>query len=271
MPEVQYNGDSGEATLTRGFNGAIPKQQQTEDTSRISNSNEELENHRIDVAAKGLAERQRKEDFIGGISDEDYDAGHFSASLADLELQLRDAQQKQSRAVSPVEKAKYAAEAERIATELVTGNAAEPQASKKAPEEGSVRQELEGSGIDVQAALENAGDVLSDDSLTSFNNLLASKDRGEQTVAAQMLHNLRSTPEQFNTNIENHQAIDDALAADIANEFGADVAKDLQVLSLSVKNGVCTPAEAIRLNMNNSKLAKATKTLMKRGTIKLTV
>ena len=271
MPEVTFDGASGEASLVRGFNGAIPQQQQEENTDRISNSAEELENHRVDVAAKGLGDRARQADFIGGVSDEDYDKGTFNASLADLELQLREVQSKLSHSDSPLEKARYAAEAERIATQLVTGNANNPIAPKKQVEEGSVREELEGTGVDIQSALDNAGEVLSDESLTAFNTLLASKDRSEQAVAARMLNKLRTTPEHFNTDIKNHQVIDDSLARDISKEFGDDVAHALQTLSLSVANGICTPAEAIRLNMNNNKLAKATKTLLQRGTIKLTV
>ena len=266
MASYTYDPAAGEAVETSSLN-------QTDNSPEtISNSPEELENQRFAQMAKGFADRDRAKEYQGGISDEDYDSGNFNANQADLELQLQEVQQKQSRATNPTEKARFAAEAERIATELVTGNTAQPKIKAKAKEDKtSVKEELKNIGVDVDAALNNAAEVLSDESADEFNKLLQSDDKNEQMVAAQMLHNIRSHPEQFNTNIEDHQVLDQTLVNEIAKEFGQDVADDLHTLSVSVKQGVCSPAQALKMHSGNSKLAKAAKTLMKRGTIVLTV
>ena len=264
--EVQWDSAAGQASIVRGGSGPEPIQAEPE--SGLGTIDERTE-FIFDNAGRGLADRARLAESTRGISDEDLDRGSFDASLADLELSLQEIQLKQHRAQSPVEQARWAAKAEKVAARLIAGNQQIPDKAKESEpkEELTVEQELKESGVDIEASLANAGEVLSDDSMQAWNELLGSKERGDQIMAAKMMQNLRTDPSMFETDLSKYVAMDDALAAEIAASYGADIAKDLQLLSISIKEGVCTPAEAYRLHQRNDRMAAAVNQLMRAGKV----
>ena len=226
-----------------------------------------VQESRLNQMGAGLDRRARLQHDIQGISDEDLDSDHFDQNQAATESRLNEAIAKASRSDNPNDRAKWSAEAERLAAALVAHQQGQKIEYKDEDAQISARQELENKGYHVDSILDHAGSVLDDDAVDEWNALVKSTDKALAKDSVVMLRALQNNPEHYVLDREDFSPIPESLGHEISKEFGDHVAHVLETTSLAVANGMATPSELYQMYRNDSQVLTAFATLLNRGTI----
>ena len=215
----------------------------------------------------GLERRAQLQHNLQGVADDDLDSGNFNPQQAEAENLLNEAIAKAAQANTPSDRAKWSAEAERLAGALV-GYQQGQEIKVDDPEKHiTARQELENSGYNVDGVLEHAGTVLDDGAIEEWDAMVKSTDKTLAKDSVVMLRALQNQPEHYVLDKEDFTPIPESLGHEISKEFGDDVAHVLETTSLAVANGLASLSELFQMYRNDSKVLTAFATLLNRGTI----
>ena len=231
MPAYMYDPAAGEAVeVTNG--GQQPA------INPDAPAAEEVAAFRRDQTAQALANRDQHRSTLGDTE---------SSDALGLEVQLQQVQQQLYRGgLNPLEEQQLIQQAESIAAQL--SGAPKPQTEETEPENWD--QEYRNQNPDVDKDLAFAGEHMGEELATEFNDLIASDNELTRVTALNTLSQLRQSPESF-VSREESTGIDESLQAEIATQFGEKMAHDVATLGNAVKNGLCTPSEAIKLASKN--------------------
>jgi hypothetical protein len=234
---------------------------------------ESIEQHNVDRAAQGLSRRAHLAQATAGITDEDCDTGNFDSRQAGAEQLLQEAISKASRATSPAERARWSAESERIASSLVNHQLKEGNTETvQKVDNGSVREQLQNAGYDIDRALNFAAESdMSDDAIAAWNEELNSKNSSTAKNAALLLDDFSKTPQYFTTTREEFQVVTEDLEQEIVSSYGEEVAHAVMTGSLALANGLTTPQKLHALYSGNPTIAKAVQNLLMAGKLKFPI
>ena len=108
---------------------------------------------------------------------------------------------------------------------------------------------------------------MSDSTIASINEVLQS-DSQDAVVAFQGLQDLSGLSEEAFSSADTVQAIDEDLANHLAERFG-EAGEQMVTLNAALMAGQATPADVLKLALNNPKLRNAAMTAAREGLLNI--
>ena len=236
-------------------------------------SQEELQQHHFDEVAQNLNNRRQNEYYSTQITDEDIDAGLGSIhpALAENEYNLQKAIANASKATSPAERARWQTLAESYAARSVVSKERTVDNYELTDDDKATTFErLTAQGHDVKGTLAWAGEEswLSDDTIDEFNAVLNGKNGKEARDAYGILDQARKHPERF-VEVSEMQEFSQIDIQEFAERFGDETAKQIELTTLALMNGVVTPLKAIQNIRKYPEIARNIDILVQEGRLVL--
>ena len=254
MPEFQYDpstGSSHQVSRSGTQSGEQPN------TPTI----EEVEQRQLNTSVKNLSSRARN------------DNGAFPGETVNLqaEQQLLELQAELSRETNQIKIEQLLAQVETLAGQLV-GEAPEPIQKENAPTPQEAKdewfQDYKNHNPEIEDALAYAGEVMGSDLAGDINDLIDSDDEEVRVNALRTVEQLHKNPEQFVARTES-SGIGAQLTNEIAEEYGAELADQISVLSNGVARGVISSSQAIATASKSPQLMQTLMTLAAQGRIQI--
>ena len=236
-------------------------------------SQDELQQHHFDEVAQNLNNRRRNEYFATQITDEDIDGqlGSIHPALAENEYNLQHAIAQASKATSPAERARWQTLAERYAARSVVSKEKTVNNYQLTDDDKATTFErLSQQGHDVKGTLAWAGEEswLSDETIDEFNAVLNGKNSREARDAFGILDQARKHPERF-IDVSEMQPFSQIDIQEFAERFGDETAKQIELTTIALMNGVVTPLKAIQNIRKNPEVARNIDVLVREGRLVL--
>jgi hypothetical protein len=239
-----------------------------EQAEGLGTQDEQQQSH-FDSVARGLSQRHYNEYVTGAITDQDIDEGGVHPVIAENEAALQNAIAQASRATNPAERAKWQAEAEKLATRSVVAQEQTVNKREVTDEDRMTTFErLSSQGHDVRGVLDFAADFLDDKSIDEFNAVLNGKNKREASDAFGVLDQARRHPERFTT-VDEIVPFNQIEIQEFADRFGADTARQIELTTLNLQQGSITPLEAIQNIRRQPEIARNIDVLMQEGRLTL--
>ena len=251
MAEYQFDPATGSANeVSHGSN----------ESTDTPTSIEEINRHRVKQTAIGLTNRGNNTSTAG-------DTGNV-----ELEIQLQQSQQKLMRGEfnGPLEEQQLIQQTEFLAAQLV-GVEDAPRLlddGDDTTEPENFDEEYINSNPEVKADLQYASEVMSEELVGSFNNLISDGDELTKVAALDTLKTLRKNPQAFASASES-TGIDSYTEQQIAGQYGDDLAHAISVLGNGVAQGVISSTQAIKTASQDPDLMRALYSLSQQGVIKI--
>ena len=230
---------------------------------------DEQQQHHFDQVAAGLGRRAQLRHELSGVTDEDLDSNSYDERTAQGESLLNSLIAKAAKATDPAERALYNKKAEQVAQGLVTGQQSKPQLQEQT--EASAFEQLTSKGIDVRGVMEWAGQELAESSIDGFDELIKGKDQQLAFQTVQLLDHAKGRPDQYVHNDSDWEVPSDDYWMQFIDEFGEEPIRNLQTVTLAIKNGITTPAKAFELYQKDEPTKRAMLTLMARNQIRMVI
>ena len=237
--------------------GSISQQQQ--DTTDAP-SQEELTRHRVQQTAEGLADRSRHTATPGDTQDLANEA-----SLYQLQKELSVAHETGNHLRAMELEDKVTAMASALVGDVFPATRQEEEVAYSE----DFAEEYKNQNPDLDLDLAYAGEVMGSDLAESINEVITdNSDQLSQVAALEMVKQLRADPSHFISR-EESTGVSELLEAEIASEFGTDLAHAVSVLGNSVARNVITPQQAIRTAAQDPDLQNCIRSLVASGRLRI--
>lgn len=254
MPTFQFDPATGQGVQIDG----IQEQQAPEGPAATP---EEIERFVTKRAAQDMANRARYQDIT---------QGEVSAADLDTEVLLAQVQQKlyRNEFANSLEQQALINQAEELAAKLVGGSAPSNEATDEPVETIDDSAAEIAQNERVQKDLAYAGEVMSEELVTEFNEVIGGDDELSRAAALDTLKHLRQTPQHF-VSREDSTGISADTERMIASEYGDEIAHAISILGNAVAQGVISPTQAIKTASSDPSLQRALFNLASKNVIKI--
>ena len=207
---------------------------------------EELEGAIHDRMARGLSNRAART----------HKSSAGETNMLAAETKLLELQAQLSRETNPLKIEQMMAKCEALASGLVGGDVV-PMEKESAP---TKREEVEAwteayrnSNPSIDAALQNASEVMGDELLPEFNELLDSEDEEVRVAALRTVEHLHKSPDSFVAAADSTGVSEDT-ERHIASQYGEEMAHAISVLGNGVASGAITSKQALQTASKDSRM-----------------
>ena len=256
MPTFQFEPAKGEAVEVSNY----PSQQ---DPDGPAATPEEIERFVTKRASQDMAQRARYKDAV---------EGDVSPANLDAEVELAKVQQKLFRRefANSLEEQQLINQAEALAAKLVGGEGGPGVQQTELPLEETIEESAAEIAKDpeVQKDLQYASEVMSEELVSEFNEVIGGQDELARAAALDVVKNLRQSPQHF-VSREESTGISADTEAMIASKYGEELAHAVSVLGNGVAQGVISPTQAIKTASGDPALQRALFSLAQQGVIRI--
>ena len=259
MPEFTYNPATGQGEQTHG---GQPVNISSKSDSAHSEANglgslEEVQEHQLQQAARNLSRRANLEHNASHTSNEDVDRGNVNPQIAATEQLLMETQQKLHRSTSPVEQARLAAEAEKLAATLVQAQeqGLDPTLQTEVATEDigqAMRAELGDEVVD--GALHFAADNFERETNQELNRIFEEGEAHEIHGAVRGLQLLQKNPDWIGSEAS---ALDPGQVGELCSQYGNTIGSQIAQYSLQLEQGTIKKSQVVAEVMRDPSLGKA--------------
>lgn len=252
--EIQYDPSTGSANIVQRGSNNQPVDPELPTL-------EEINQRQLNTAAKGLGQRAAKAHQASAGDTEKFDA----------ETKLLEVQAAINREENALKRESLIAEAEKLAASLV-GGTPEPLKAPGEPSREEAKdqwfQEYRNTNPDIDEALEYAGSVMGEELAPAFNELIESDDEEVRVGALRTVQHLRKDPNSF-ISAEDSTGISETTEAEIAQEYGTELAHAVSVLGNGVASGAISSQQAIATASKDPRLLNVLYQLASSGRIRI--